>query len=516
MRVLLVRPACNERFGLGPFFRVEPLGMEYIAAALLAHGHEVQLADLRFTAPLETLLRRFRPRMVGVANMHAVDIPAAGELVRAVKRHDGGIFTLVGGHSAASYPRPHLCRDVDAICVDDGEATVPELADALEAHRPLTEVRGLLLRAGNGAKGQADRGSQQVVFEPSATREAPISLDETPLPARHLVERYQRHYLVVQKNPLYGVETARGCPFRCSFCSIWRLMSRTFRCRGIDAVCRDMASTGANVFIVDDLFWHPRARSAELGRELVRRGHRKDWVLVQTRLDTVARGAEQLEAWLPVARDFDIFFGFEAPTDRQLQHLDKDFDVKLVEEGVRVAREHRYGITGNFVVDPDWDEHDFQAMWDLVARLQLTRVGYTILTPLPGTPMWDEMAHRIVEHDFSKYDMHHILYEPRLGRRRFFELFTQSWKRNVLSPTFSLTSWLRWIRQVRWSQLLLLARTIYQTQRIVRVDAYLKEAFPLDAALPLQFPAAPGVPDSAARVEASGSCPSCGADLEHG
>jgi hypothetical protein len=112
--------------------------------------------------------------------------------------------------------------------------------------------------------------------------------------------------------------------------------------------------------------------------------------------------------------------------------------------------------------------------------------------------------------------MHHILYEPRLGRRRFFELFTQSWKRNVLSPTFSLTSWLRWIRQVRWSQLLLLARTIYQTQRIVRVDAYLKEAFPLDAALPLQFPAAPGVPDSAARVEASGSCPSCGADLEHG
>jgi hypothetical protein len=50
MRVLLLRPVPgNERFGLGPFFRIEPLGMEYIAAALEARGHRVTLADLRFT-----------------------------------------------------------------------------------------------------------------------------------------------------------------------------------------------------------------------------------------------------------------------------------------------------------------------------------------------------------------------------------------------------------------------------------------------------------------------------------
>ena len=51
MRVLLLRPVpANERFGLGPFFRIEPLGMEYIAAALEARGHEVALADLRFAS----------------------------------------------------------------------------------------------------------------------------------------------------------------------------------------------------------------------------------------------------------------------------------------------------------------------------------------------------------------------------------------------------------------------------------------------------------------------------------
>ena len=49
MHVLLLRPVpSNDRFGLGPFFRIEPLGMEYIAAALEAHGHRATVVDLRY------------------------------------------------------------------------------------------------------------------------------------------------------------------------------------------------------------------------------------------------------------------------------------------------------------------------------------------------------------------------------------------------------------------------------------------------------------------------------------
>ncbi len=64
MNVLLLRPVpANERFGLGPFFRIEPLGMEYIAAALEAHGHRVTLADLRFTSSVAGQLRASRPEL---------------------------------------------------------------------------------------------------------------------------------------------------------------------------------------------------------------------------------------------------------------------------------------------------------------------------------------------------------------------------------------------------------------------------------------------------------------------
>ena len=87
MQVLLLRPVPrNERFGLGPFFRIEPLGMEYVAAALEAAGHRVTLADLRFTRSVEHQIRACRPQVVGVACMHALETDEARALVEQVRR----------------------------------------------------------------------------------------------------------------------------------------------------------------------------------------------------------------------------------------------------------------------------------------------------------------------------------------------------------------------------------------------------------------------------------------------
>mgnify|MGYP001325686708 CR=1 FL=1 len=59
MNILLLRPhPGNEQFGLAPFFRVEPLGLEYVAAALLAGGHTITIADLRFRPDAGTWVRR--------------------------------------------------------------------------------------------------------------------------------------------------------------------------------------------------------------------------------------------------------------------------------------------------------------------------------------------------------------------------------------------------------------------------------------------------------------------------
>jgi len=92
MKILLLRPVPgNERFGLGPFFRIEPLGMEYIASALETQGHRVVLADLRFSASLESQMRSLRPDLVGIAAMHALETDDVLALARRVRAQAPGV-----------------------------------------------------------------------------------------------------------------------------------------------------------------------------------------------------------------------------------------------------------------------------------------------------------------------------------------------------------------------------------------------------------------------------------------
>ncbi|HKY32382.1 MAG TPA: cobalamin-dependent protein [Candidatus Polarisedimenticolia bacterium] len=461
MRVLLIRPdPGNERFGLGPFFRVEPLGLEYVAAALTAAGHEVWLADLRFGPGLAAWVRRSRPALVGVSVMHALEYGAAEALARRARRLAPGAFLLAGGHAAAAYPGPLETDAFDAVAVDDGEAIAPALAGALARGHPVTGVPSLRVRTPEGW-----------VSTPCGERGG---LDDVPLPARALLDGRRARYHCLLFRPVWAVETARGCPFRCSFCSVWQLYGRSFRERSAGAVVQDMASAGPHVFIVDDLFWNHPARSLELARALRRRGVRKRWMLVQSRCDVVARHPELLEAWRPLAGEIDIFFGLEAASDGGLEHLTKDATTGDTLEAARLARSLGYQVTGNFVVDPRWDEARFRELWDFVDRHGFHRAGYTLLTPLPGTELFDREREGLRGRPWSSFDMHHALWEPRLGARRFFELYAETWRRSILSLG-GRKRWIDWMRQIRPSEALYLTRVLLRTQRMMKPEAYLKE-----------------------------------------
>lgn len=462
MNVLLLRPdPGNERFGLGPFFRVEPLGLEYVATALRGRGHEPSIVDLRFGHGVKPWIRKTRPRVVGISCMHALEYDRVIDVARQVRRSSPEAFILVGGHAAAAFPGPLEVPEIDAICVDDGEEVVPAVADALERGRPLTDVPALRLRAGE-------------TWTSTRPLDERTGLDRVPLPARDLVERDRNRYHCLLFKPVWLVETARGCPFRCNFCSVWQLYGRSFRERSIGAVVDDLASVGDSVFIADDLFWNHPDRSRELAKALIRRGVRKRWILVQTRTDLVCRHPDLLEAWRPIARDFDIFFGLEAASDAGLASVTKDASVSSSVEAARISRSFGYGVTGNFLVDPDWDEAQFRELWDFVAENGFQRAGYTLLTPLPGTELYQKLAPILEGQPWFKYDMHHVLWEPRLGARRFFELYAETWRRSILN-TSGEKRWIDWMRQIKPAQIPYLTRVLLRTQRMMKAEAYLRE-----------------------------------------
>ena len=178
--------------------------------------------------------------------------------------------------------------------------------------------------------------------------------------------------------------------------------------------------------------------------------------------------------WRPVAKDFDIFFGFESATDDGLAQVDKNMGVSASLEAARIARSMRYGVNGNFLVDPEWTEKDFEQLWDFVGRHGFQRAGFTILTPLPGTEFFKRQAPRLAGQPWFKYDMHHLLWEPRLGAKRFFELYAETWRRSILN-TSGEKGWLDWLRQIRPTQVPYLTRVLWRTQQLMKPVAYLKE-----------------------------------------
>jgi hypothetical protein len=88
MKVLLVKPRhLAAHFGLAPFFRTEPLGLEYISAALTARGHQVRIVDMCFERrSMKRILRSFRPQLVGISCLHILDVEATLHHVREIKR----------------------------------------------------------------------------------------------------------------------------------------------------------------------------------------------------------------------------------------------------------------------------------------------------------------------------------------------------------------------------------------------------------------------------------------------
>ena len=464
MRVLLVKPHNpNLHFGLAPFFRTEPLGLEYVAAALGGGGHQVGIVDLSYEQRgIAQLIGEFRPQIVGISCLHILDLDATLRLAAEIKRTDKSIFVAAGGHSLATYPAAlEGSSGIDAVCVGEGESVMSDLCAAIERRTPLHDVAGLLLPAGDGR---------------FAASEAPhpwLDLEQVLPPDRSSINVYRKHYVCLNYMPLWTMETTRGCRHRCKFCSVWQFYKGSCRFHSPPNVRKDFESIGKNVFIIDDFFWGDTQRSEELARELLRGGERKNWMLAQSRADLVSENPDLLRQWRPLADKFDIFFGFEAPTRKGLDALNKGSDIAKTLEAVRVARECGFGVTGNFIVDPDFTEEDFTTLWEFVEANQLFRVGFTILTPLPGTQFFEQSRERLQVFDWGQYDLHHLLWKPRLPVERFFELYCETWRRTVLNAA-GRKKWWQWLRQVDLRHLGHMAKILARSQKLMDPREYLK------------------------------------------
>jgi radical SAM superfamily enzyme YgiQ (UPF0313 family) len=394
----------------------EPLALTSIAAMI--PEHEVRILDLRLEkeTELNRILREFRPDIVGTTAMTTDCYQAQAVLETAKSTLGSDVFTIVGGHHPTMSPETYDDPSINVICIGEGEETFLELINHLSAGRSplaLHNIAGLRFRDATGRMVGTTKRAQQ------------RDLDTFPPAARHLLPRhYRKEYFFAVASGMASIQTSRGCSFDCNFCAIWEFYERRTRYMSAAAICdRIEVIEEKFIFFMDDNFLTNRKRIIALCEEIEKRGIKK-FFGVQGRSDFVADNPAVMKR----LRDCGLVMvlsGYESNSDDALAALRKSNTYRKNMEASQILR--RLGIvsTGIFMVRPDFEEHQFDDLYQTINEMQVAIPLVTILTPLPGTQLYRQRKDELLTEDVRLFDLLHAVLPTRLPRRRFYEKYTE-------------------------------------------------------------------------------------------
>lgn len=294
-----------------------------------------------------------------------------------------------------------------------------------------------------------------------------------PLPARQLVDKYRTRYQMGLEWPVYSVETARGCPYRCRFCSVWELYGGRRRERTVQEIVEDLGSIdGEHVFFTDDLFFLDDKRAETIALEIKRAGIKKHYTC-QSRADGIIRQREAVRLWKEIGLR-RIFVGLESTNDAGLQIINKGYDSRTNERALEILDEIGVTVNGQFIVAPEFSLEDFQSLLDYVKRKSIAFPSFTILTPLPGTQFYREKGAELLTEDPEMYDLFHSVLPTRLPLDDFYRAFARLYKESY----FGRSHWLPTYRILRYLLSVDGARRFFVTtnnlRELCRAESYLK------------------------------------------
>lgn len=416
MRVCLIKPPMSGILGLEMITFAEPLGLACLAGSLEKSGHRCCIIDLRIDGMSQglTRIKAFEPHLIGIQSTFTTERFRSVSLAIDIKKIVPEAFVAIGGHDASRQPEWFLKPGVDAVVIGDGENTFAALADALENGNDLSAIPGLMLSSSMGPN--------------SAPEVSPGgNLDDLPIPARHLMRDYADKYYLHFCKPLALLETARGCPYRCSFCSVWKFHNGVYREKSVERVLEELAPINSPyVFITDDIFWFNAKRSEELGRAVRDAGIRKHFFL-QSRTDIIVKHPDLVKLWSECGK-ITVFLGLEKLDDAELESINKRNSAQMNDKAIEIIKRLGIGYTPNFIVDPLWDHQDFSDLRKWVVKNGAFNAGFSVLTPLPGTDLWEEVKDRVNTSDWELFDLEHAVTPTKLPLNTFYREYSTLWK----------------------------------------------------------------------------------------
>lgn len=372
MRVLLLYPnAKKEIIGWGDLGAIaEPIALEYVGVGARIDGHDVKLLDLRLhNEKLDATLRDFRPEVVGVTG-YSMHVLRNLEVCRRVKELVPGCITVVGGLHATLEPVDFFEPEMDYVVTGEGVSPFRQLLSLLEQGKPVQNLPGVWSRV----NGTFTFGGDQEVYE----------IGSIPPPDRTLALVDRKEYFIDWMKPIALMRTTVGCPFRCSFCSLWRIMDGHYYKREVGAVVEELQTIPERfVFFVDDEPFVDPKRMWALG-EAIRAADLDKNFFAYSRIDSVLRDLDLMKFWHGIGLR-RLLFGIETVFDDELKEYNKRQKRSEIIEGLSAAREIGISLFCNFIINPNYTKREFEELTQFIKDNHVDYPSFTILTPIPGT-----------------------------------------------------------------------------------------------------------------------------------
>ena len=410
MRVLAVHPGCLMYSKI--YLRLEPLGLELVAAAARQAGHEVRLIDLQVETPADyfRLLDRWRPDAVGFSLNYLANVPEVLDLAEMTRERR--CPTASSSLAATAPPSPPRSSSTTA--------TARSTACCAAKAKPRSA-------ASSRRRDTTPERSQRVPGAVTLDGEGPPPvfvkhLDDL-LPARDLL-RHRRRYFIGQLDPCASIEFSRGCPWDCTFCSAWTFYGRSYRTKTPARVVEEIEQIREpGLFILDDVAFIQAEHGMAIGEAIARKGIQKQYYL-ETRGDVLLRNKEVFQLWTRIGLK-TMFLGIEAIDEEGLKQFRKRVSFSKNFEALEFARSLGINVAINIIADPDWDRERFRVMREWCMEIPEI-VNISVNTPYPGTETWSTESRKLTTRDYRLFDIQHAVLPTKLPLPDFYAELVQT------------------------------------------------------------------------------------------
>jgi anaerobic magnesium-protoporphyrin IX monomethyl ester cyclase len=389
-------------------FLPTPLGLLQLAGCLLTMDNsEVKIVDMeadqmRTERAIDEALR-FNPDMVGITISASAAYKTSTKIAQSIKEQTSDTLLVGGGHHATFLPNELLREGFDVVALGEGDDTIVDIARTIKGRMQLKDIRGIVFK----------EGDHLVRTQPRALIE---NLDRLPFPALDLVQKEKYTIRVFGDDDTVAcLETARGCPYACDFCSVtptwgnkWRNKSNTRILMELDQA-RQLGYDW--VFFTDDIFVvYPNVKQRmDLFRKMLQHNFGFKWI-VQMRADVTALNPELIrlgsEAGMRLA-----FLGIESGSPEILRKMHKGLFTPQSVKAVRVLSENGVIVLCGMMIGAPYEKFR-----DMTRTVEFSRkladagadaMQFTVYTPLPGTRVFDDALRgdKLFTLDWDKYDV---------------------------------------------------------------------------------------------------------------